>query len=286
MRLSGHATVEVPAHDAVHHLKRLANRPESISAGLLLLSGILELCTSIGAGGRIFPLVAAWLVAERCHRHYGYATVALGLLTHALFRGGPEANPLVGVLLQAAVGLAIVHRVDWHRQHAGYHVHRASHDSLTGVVNRGTLFGYADRELSRCVSDGLPFTLAVLDCDRFKELNDVYGHAFGDEILKLLVKNVQSAIGSKGKLGRTGGDEFVVIFPGVGLEEADRRLARAAEAFGDATLILGRKSTISIGMAVAPEDGVIIDKLIERADEDMYRRKAERKAGFSFEISA
>lgn len=287
MRLADRAVIEV-AQEAnfVDQVKQVAedlwsNQWTQVGAWLLA-AALLDLFLAPGGAGRLLYLVPAWLMAERHSKGIAYVAVLTGPLLHHFFGQGAETSPLVGLALQLGLGVAIVIRIDGHLKSAAKYAHLASHDPLTGLVNRKTLEAYAVREIERCVQEDKPFTIAVIDCDKFKQLNDVYGHAHGDEVLRLLAYHVGHELGKRCKLGRTGGDEFVAVLPGIPVEEAQRRLHRASEAFGDATLIKGVKSTISVGFASSAITGFGLDRLLKDADDDMYRRKAAKNSGAAF----
>jgi diguanylate cyclase (GGDEF)-like protein len=284
MRLSDRAVVEVEVNDDLtgvvrQSVKRIVADAWFRTALMLSLAAMIDAWLGLGGAGRLLYLVPVWFVAERYGRAQALASVFGGVLLHAIFGRGIDATPMGGAILQTLLSAAFVVRFDRHQRKVAKILHTAGHDPLTGVANRATIDAYAERELSKCVRDGRPFTLALIDCDKFKVLNDVYGHAYGDEVLRLLTHFVTRSIGSKGKVGRIGGDEFVVVLPGLTNVEAEVRLNRAAEAFGDATLTRGNKCTISIGLAECPRDSVYLGQLLELSDADMYRRKAERRIG-------
>jgi diguanylate cyclase (GGDEF)-like protein len=284
MRLSDRAVVEVEVNDDLTHvvresIKKIASDTWFRTALMLSLAAMTDAWLGLGGAGRLLYLVPVWIVAERFGRAEALASVFGGVLLHAIFGRGIEPAPMGGAILQMLLSAAFVVRFDRHQRKVAKILHNAGHDPLTGVANRATIDAYAERELGKCVKEGRPLTLALIDCDKFKVLNDVYGHARGDEVLRLLSHFVTRSIGSKGKVGRIGGDEFIVVLPGLTSVEAEIRLNRAAEAFGDMTLTRGNKCTISIGLAECPRDTVYLERLIEMADEDMYRRKAERRAG-------
>jgi diguanylate cyclase len=123
-----------------------------------------------------------------------------------------------------------------------------------------------------------------LDLDRFKDVNDKHGHAAGDRVLQDVSRRISRGIRHTDYAARIGGDEFVVILPGV----SDRReacrvadlLAREIEEpvlFGGTTLSVGA----SFGVSIAPEDGADIDALLSKADEQMYRTKMMHRSGSS-----
>jgi len=98
-----------------------------------------------------------------------------------------------------------------HRKRAEAKIARLEHyDSLTGLPNRAAFNACIDATLETAAKDGSSFALMCLDCDRFKEVNDVFGHVAGDEFLRRISERLQRAVGGA-FLARTGGDEFVVI---------------------------------------------------------------------------
>jgi diguanylate cyclase (GGDEF)-like protein len=231
-----------------------------------------------GAGARmLFVAFAVW-IAERHGRHLGFIASAAGVAGYALVSGTNDPQPILGAFLQLGISLALVSRICRHLAKANNLVAIASHDALTDCANRKTLRQFADDQLTRCIAREVPFTLAVIDCDRFKALNDTHGHAYGDEVLRMLARFVRANFGQTALLGRTGGDEFVLAAPGLNASEVEARLERASAAFGDATLVRGGKASFSYGLADSEENGVFLDRYFRHADEDMYRRKQAKKA--------
>ncbi|MBC9928056.1 MULTISPECIES: sensor domain-containing diguanylate cyclase [unclassified Leucobacter] len=140
---------------------------------------------------------------------------------------------------------------------------RATTDPLTGALNR---FGIVDRgnnELRRAARTGEALTVAVVDFDNFKRLNDTRGHAAGDAALRDTVAQWRGAVRSHDIIGRSGGDEFVFILPATELEQAESLLRRLRE---DAV----HPWTWGCAQATAGED---LAQLMARADEQIYQRK-------------
>ena len=154
--------------------------------------------------------------------------------------------------------------------------HLANHDPLTGLPNRGFLEGYFTREVARSRAQGLILGVAVVDLDGFKPVNDTYGHAVGDELLVQIAQRFTSALRVSDLIARTGGDEFVGIFPDVGNRESLSFLGeRLRGVFDHPFQIKGHTITLtgSIGLAIAPDDGEDQDSLLRAADGAMYRAK-------------
>ena len=97
-------------------------------------------------------------------------------------------------------------------------------DALTGVFNRRHLMVRLDEEMRRAYDSGAPLALCILDIDRFKHVNDTYGHLYGDEVLKTLAGTISGCLGEGELFGRYGGEEFLIVFSGRDLTAALWRL--------------------------------------------------------------
>jgi diguanylate cyclase (GGDEF)-like protein/PAS domain S-box-containing protein len=158
---------------------------------------------------------------------------------------------------------------------------QARTDPLTGLLNRDAVLG----ELQARISDAAMARLAVLyiDLDRFKVVNDVLGHAAGDELLISAARRITHAVGTEGLIARFGGDEFLVVCS-VG-DDAVRpeRIADAIlDAFGDSFRFDNEEFTItaSVGIARSPDDGQTPQALIQNADAAMYDTKRRVRNGW------
>jgi len=150
---------------------------------------------------------------------------------------------------------------------------RATHDSLTGLVNRAGLYEAIERRLT----DGpaAPFTVLFIDLDRFKEVNDSMGHPVGDELLRAVAQRLRQQVPAGTLLARPGGDEFVLLVPGP-RSAADRLAPQLREAFAQSFRVGERSLTVgaSVGMAHHPQHGASSLDLLRRADMAMYAAKA------------
>jgi diguanylate cyclase (GGDEF)-like protein/PAS domain S-box-containing protein len=150
--------------------------------------------------------------------------------------------------------------------------HLASTDDLTGVLNRRRLFELAKAEVDRSERYGRPFSVAMIDVDLFKKLNDEHGHAAGDEALRALVTIVARALRKVDVLGRYGGEEFLLLLPETetsGAVEVAERMRAAIESESGA---YAHAITVSVGVAEGrPREG--LDALLRRADAALYAAK-------------
>jgi diguanylate cyclase (GGDEF)-like protein len=159
--------------------------------------------------------------------------------------------------------------------------HLAFTDALTGINNRRRLFELLDEEYRRALRYQRPLSLMFIDIDHFKKINDVYGHAAGDEVLRWFAKQCGAAIRHKLDLiGRFGGEEFAVIYPEADLVSAIGAAERLRSQVSGRPIPyndLELQITFSAGIASLPMDAEIsFDQLIERADKALYFAKEKR----------
>jgi diguanylate cyclase (GGDEF)-like protein/putative nucleotidyltransferase with HDIG domain len=151
----------------------------------------------------------------------------------------------------------------------------ATTDYLTGLPNARSLFLQLDRELARCKRDNASLTLMVCDMNGFKKINDRFGHLEGNRVLRLFAQALKDSCREYDYVARMGGDEFVVIAPGLPADAAAKKveqirpLARQAgfDVCGEEIL------SLSVGMAVSPDDGNDAEQLLTQADRRMYLEK-------------
>ena len=153
----------------------------------------------------------------------------------------------------------------------------ATTDGLTGVLTRRRFNELAELEVARAIRHGLQVTLLLLDIDRLKLVNDTHGHAAGDAVLSSVAAACQSALRAGELIGRLGGDEFGVLLPLTGADEASRvaeRLRRAAGACLPPEAAATWCSTVSIGVATAASQvGDSFGGLMDAADQALYVAK-------------
>lgn len=153
---------------------------------------------------------------------------------------------------------------------------QAMRDALTGLFNRRYLDEMLERELARAKREGYGISLAMIDVDHFKAVNDTYGHQAGDEVLKMLGTLLQSQAREGDIACRYGGEEFVLVTPRMSLESARQRADEWRTAFAGNKIRHGDLEisvTLSIGLASYPEHAASAERLIVKADQALYRAK-------------
>ncbi len=158
----------------------------------------------------------------------------------------------------------------------------AYRDALTGLYNHRYFYEQLSHEVERAVRYGQPLTVLLMDMNNFKGINDTYGHIIGDKFLSLVGEVISRQIRASDIGARYGGDEFVVILPNTGMEDARLTAEKLALGVEHAAAFSASQETvklgISIGMAVCPDDSKSPGELLRLADSRLYEVKAQRKS--------
>ncbi|CAN5312967.1 GGDEF domain-containing protein [soil metagenome] len=147
-------------------------------------------------------------------------------------------------------------------------------DALTGVLNRGQFETVAHSNVARALSQRRSVSLAIVDVDHFKQINDRYGHVTGDDVLRRVAQALRDSVRAEDQIFRYGGEEFVVLSEGMtheaAMAHAERLRAAVPAAFGGS---LAMTPTVSIGVATAPHDAGDLIELVRHADHHLYQAK-------------
>jgi diguanylate cyclase (GGDEF)-like protein len=150
-------------------------------------------------------------------------------------------------------------------------------DPLTGLFNRRYMEESFEREIRRATREGYGLGVLMADLDHFKQLNDAFGHAAGDEMLRRIGRFLSAGVRGEDIACRFGGDEFVVILPKALLDDTRRRAEALREGINvppaDESRHLYSTLTMSVGVAEFPEHGTSVQQLLLAADSAMYRAK-------------
>jgi len=161
----------------------------------------------------------------------------------------------------------------------------ANYDSLTDIPNRGFLMQQFDEILEQAKRTKTKFAVMLFDVDKFKAINDVYGHNAGDEVLRNIASRLQEAVRESDTIGRLGGDEFLVILPFIKDKEASTMVANRVVDYVAKPILWNNRSLnvyISIGISIYPEDAENTEALIHNADSAMYYTKQKGGNAYSF----
>lgn len=163
-----------------------------------------------------------------------------------------------------------------HRRSQARIAHMALHDDLTGLPNRSHFNDSLERAIANCANDTRQIAVAVIDLDRFKEVNDTWGHASGDALLRAIADKLRTDRGDNAFFARLGGDEFAAYYAYETEPELQAWIDRLALAFRQTIEIDACKFSAgaSIGVALYPSDGESREQVLNNADFAMYRAKA------------
>jgi len=156
-------------------------------------------------------------------------------------------------------------------------------DSLTGVANRRCFYDLAEAEINRLRRYGHPFTVCYIDIDNFKQLNDAFGHAEGDNLLSLIAESIRTNVRRTDVVGRLGGDEFAVLMPETGEDIAPHVVGKALNV-KDIAQKRGLAITLSIGTVIYLSPPENVEEMITRADTLMYSVKTGGKNNIKYEV--
>jgi diguanylate cyclase (GGDEF)-like protein/PAS domain S-box-containing protein len=164
--------------------------------------------------------------------------------------------------------------------------HQATHDALTGLPNRTLLFEALEKCIDGARNSGSMLALLLMDLDRFKEVNDTFGHHFGDALLKQVSFRLQNQMRGSDVVARLGGDEFAVVLPSSADAHSTAITARRIlNTLEQPFVVEGQVLEVgaSIGIALYPEHGTDARTLLRRADVAMYTAK-QKQSGYSFHL--
>ncbi|MBV9180072.1 MAG: GGDEF domain-containing protein, partial [Acidobacteria bacterium] len=151
----------------------------------------------------------------------------------------------------------------------------ATTDYLTGLPNARSLFLQLDREVERCMRANSPLAVLVCDLDGFKQVNDHFGHLEGNRVLRIFAERLKQVCRGYDYVARMGGDEFVLVAPGLTPQAAQAKMSVLRELARAAGYEVCRKDmlSLSVGLAIYPQDGLNAERLLAEADRSMYKAK-------------
>ena len=228
-----------------------------------------RVCVTAGLLAFVEYLAIVYIAAT----HWDLNSPIYAPFPYGQFDWSNEISRLVIMLTASALSLALVARSQKLLQ-------LATTDPLTRLYNRGYVDDRFAIELSRARRYRQPLTIAVIDADRFKLLNDTHGHASGDLVLQTIGETLRASFRQSDTAGRYGGEEFVVILPETDIETAQRKLESFRESIASSPIALAARGekvqvTISAGLSNFPQDAEDASELFALADERMFQAKKE-----------
>ncbi len=264
--------------------------PLVTSLGLLAAIAAVDYFSGYEVQIAVVYLIPIFWAATRISRPAGMAVAGLSTVAGIgsdLLAGQPFSSWIVLAIvfiLRIALFLVFVEVVAALRHALERETESARTDPLTGVSNRRRFIELTGASLAFARRYRRPMTIAYLDLDNFKQVNDRLGHQEGDEVLRAVAHTIRSRLRATDVVGRLGGDEFAVCLPETGAEAAALVLGKLRE---DCTAALPQSSnfvTVSIGMVTFAYPPATVDELLERTDTMLYAAKREGKNRMVHEV--
>ena len=275
----------------LEYLSRLSRTSAfAIGALCVLLVGTIDSFVGSGISLTVFYLSPICLVAWQGVRKDAVvisAFAALVWLAAEVMSEPPQAgrsilywNALVRLgqfMLVTLIVVALRRSLDHERE-------LARTDFLTGAANARAFYETAQTELERARRYGHPLTIAYMDVDDFKQVNDQFGHSAGDTLLRVVAESIREGLRTVDLVARLGGDEFVLLLPETGYEAGQIALRRIRRRLQDLVAQNGWPISFSIGAVTFAEPPASADELLKQADTLLYAVKVSNKNNIRHEL--
>jgi two-component system cell cycle response regulator len=221
----------------------------------------------------VLAVIEYFAIVDYAATHWDLNNPIYAPFPYGQFDWSYQISRMILMLVASALSLALVSRSQRLLQ-------LATSDPLTGLFNRGYIDERFAVELSRARRYHKQLTLAVIDVDRFKMLNDNYGHASGDVVLRKIGAILRESFRQSDTVGRYGGEEFIVILPEMEMEAGRQKLESLRQRLAHTRIGIPHRNeqvqiTISVGLSTFPSDGEDSACLISLADKRMFRAKRQ-----------
>lgn len=220
-------------------------------------------------------ILPIWIATRLGGKLSGMAIALVSAVVTTSFDGRAmvEHAWLPSLLLRLAAYTTVMLLIDQVEKSLAQQNHLAMTDPLTGLLNRRALNEHGGPALGRARRLNEPMSVAMIDCNNFKQLNDVHGHVAGDTVLRILARTLERDTRSSDLIARVGGDEFAVVLRETDIREAGFIMSRVERDFESATAEAGYPATLSIGLAPLAEETRSLENMLARADGAMYATK-------------
>ena len=269
------------------------SKPVWIVLGVLLLSVVafLDYITGVEFSFSLFYLLPisliSWAISERLGLAFAILSSCVWIAVDIWSGNSNRLSNLFAYMWNATARLGFfllpvfmirLNRALQHEQEL------ARTDFLTGVLNARFFHELAQMEINRSLRYKRPFTIAFIDVDNFKTINDTFGHTEGDTVLQAIAMNIKAHLRKTDLVARVGGDEFVVLLP-----ETNAQIAPVVMANMQRELLKGMNEngwsvTFSIGVLTLSDPSLSVDGMLGRADQLMYRVKNNGKNNIQYAI--
>jgi diguanylate cyclase (GGDEF)-like protein len=270
----------------MNFLANLEKRSKLFGAiiGFVLIStvGILDFLTGYEIEFSFFYLIpislAAWYANRRVALAASLTSAAVWLVTQVV--AGKPSSPVIfawNTLIVFGFFFTVAYLLSLLRKTLEQERELARTDYLTGAANSRIFFDLLQMEINRSQRYKHPFSIAYIDIDNFKAVNDRFGHTIGDQVLRTVVDQARKHLRKTDVIARLGGDEFAVLLPETGQESAQAAISKIQRDVFEGTNQVNRSITLSIGILTCVDVPQTTDEIIKMADDLMYAAKHDSK---------
>ncbi|MBV9959478.1 MAG: GGDEF domain-containing protein [Acidobacteria bacterium] len=255
----------------------------SLSLLLVLLIGLADYLAGPDISLLIFFMLpiflAVWFVGKGAGLFISILSVAMwtAIALNSTHHYAHPAIPIFNIVARLAFLLIFANILSSLKKVLEHEQELARTDYLTGVANRRYFYELAGMEIKRAHRHGRPFSVAYMDIDDFKEVNDRQGHSAGDLLLRTVTAGIKSDVRSIDTITRLGGDEFAILMPETSSEAARAVVTRIQQNLQRVVRRHDWPVTFSIGVATWTTPPATVDELVKRADALMYSVKSSGK---------
>jgi len=275
-------------------LEGQGKRYHLLAAGFIFTGviGVVDYLTGYEIAFSLFYVLPVALVTWITNRNLGILTSLAGAIIWFLadvVSGHPYAHPLIpawNTLIRLGFFLIITFLLSALRKATEHQRELAHTDNLTGAVNSRFFYDLAQMEIDRFGRYGHPFTVAYIDLDNFKQVNDLHGHIAGDEVLRAVVNSARKHLRNSDVVARLGGDEFAFLLPETDEESARVALSKVYDGLMEEVRLGNWPISFSIGVLTCNAAPRSAKELVKMADDVMYSVKHGGKNAVKYSIYA
>jgi len=262
----------------------------TIAVGIVFILGIIDYVTGFELSFSFFYLIPVTMVAWAVGRNTGLAFSVLSASTWLIsniLSGQNFSNGFIGVwntMLRFGFYSVVTILISELRHALEEERLLANTDPLTGALNRRSFNEVAEKRMIISEVNRHPYTMAYIDIDNFKAVNDMLGHAVGDLVLKIVVDTIQKQIRNTDFLARLGGDEFAILLTDIDQKNAQSIVQRLQSALLEKMKVNEWDVTFSIGVMTVLSMPESVDKLVSMTDALMYDVKGRGKNAIQYSV--
>ena len=262
----------------------------ALSLALMALVGAIDYYTGHDLALSLFYLLPVSVAAARVNPAAGVAVAILSAViwtTTNKLAGKPYSYAFIfywNMTIRAVLFTVCSLLMSQFRKAFEIEKEFARNDTLTNVPNRKAFYERMNQEIHRMRRYKRPLTIAYVDCDRFKQINDEFGHQVGDTALRLIASSLKQSIRAIDMVARIGGDEFIILLPETDNTQAQVVLSRVRDKACE--IMQGKNWPVNLSIGAATFAGPLdsIDEMIKRADSLMYVSKKGRKGSITAKL--